>query len=61
MKDDRITRTQPSSNRRGARKRAAQAEIANYIHELSDRHAAGVTTATDSETAAAAEVQGDGA
>ena len=45
MKDDRFPREYASPKRPGARRRAAQAEVANYIHELSDRHAEVAPTA----------------
>ncbi len=61
MKDDRVTREQPSSKRGGASRRAAQAEVANYIHELSDRHESGAPTSPDSNTAAAPQVRTDDA
>ena len=38
MDDARRTQDAVSINRLGARRRAAKGLVANYIHELSDRH-----------------------
>jgi hypothetical protein len=49
MKDRPVQPDQASSNRIGAQRRAARAQVAGYIHELSTRHGAssGVAPARD--------------
>ncbi len=61
MKKHPITRDQSSPKRVGARRRAAQAEVANYIHELSDRHAVDAPAAPVPGTNGTSDAQHDDA
>lgn len=61
MKKHPLTRDQSSPKRVGARRRAAQAEVTNYIHELSDRHAADAPAIPVPDTAATSDAQLDDA
>jgi hypothetical protein len=49
MNEDRTPRELDRHARPGAQRRAASALVANYIHELSERHGGGVRGGTVSE------------
>jgi hypothetical protein len=60
MKDAHDRREPPSPGRFDARRRAAQADVANYIHELSDRHVSAEAAGSAPVPATSREARCDG-